>query len=296
MSPLARLLVAASLLIAPLAPSPLLVPPVAAGVDVDTKAASAVPIRRGVAFTFDDGMSGRGIREILAVAVAKRVPITFFPTANSLRKYPQLWREISAAGFAIGNHTVAHRPLPGLLKSGGADAVHAAVAGWNDVAAEIGIATIPFLRPPYGEHSKKIDAIAISAGIAHVVNWGATFADTAPRCSGTIAGRIAHATSGGQGVIVLGHTGALGRAYEPMTARIFAEVIDSYRKRKITPVSLDTMFGAPKRSIDWGLAALATSAPAKAGEPRVPTVAPRPYPRSALLLSPGAAAGVCPKP
>ena len=54
------------------------------------------------------------------------------------------------------------------------------------------------------------------------------------------------------------------------------------------------MFGAPKRTIDWSLAALATSAPAKIGEPRVPTTAPAPYRESELNLSPGAAAGVCP--
>jgi hypothetical protein len=94
-------------------------------------------------------------------------------------------------------------------------------------------------------------------------------------------------------VIVLAHTGAKGRAYEPMTARIFARVITSYRDRGITPVSLDTMFGAPQRVIDWTLAERATSAPQKPGLPRVPTAAPAPYRDAELKLSPGAAAGVC---
>ena len=241
-------------------------------------------------------MSGRGIREILAVAVAERVPVTFFPTAGSLRRYPELWREIAAAGFAIGNHTSGHHSLTDLLATKGEVAVRAAILAWVAAADEIGIPTVLFLRPPYGEHNRKTDAIAIAAGMKYVVNWGATFADTAPRCSGTIAGRIAHATSGGQGVVVLGHTGALGRAYEPMTARVFAEVIRSYRKRKITPVSLDTMYGALPRVIDWTLAARATSAPAVTGSPRVPTSTPKPYPRAALALSPGAAAHVCAAP
>jgi peptidoglycan/xylan/chitin deacetylase (PgdA/CDA1 family) len=249
--------------------------------------------RRGVAFTFDDGASARGIREILAVAVAERTPITFFPTAHSLRKFPQIWREISAAGFAIGNHTAGHHSLTDLLATEGAAAVSATITAWQAAAAELQIRTIPYLRPPYGERSAATDTIAGAAGITHVLNWGATFADTAPRCSGTIAKRIAHATIGGEGVIVLAHTGAKGRAYEPMTARIFAQVIASYRARKITPVSLDTMFGAPKRVIDWTLAELATSAPAKLGQPRVPTEAPAPYRDVELKLSPGAAAGVC---
>mgnify|MGYP003351633960 CR=1 FL=1 len=249
-----------------------------------------------MAFTFDDGMSGRGIREILAVAVAEHVPVTFFPTAGSLRKFPELWREIADAGFAIGNHTAGHRSLTNLLATEGEAAVKTAIVAWTSTAAELGIPTIPFLRPPFGEHSRTTDAIALAVGIRQVVNWGATFADTAPRCSGTIAGRIAHATNGGQGVVVLGHTGAIGRAYEPMTARVFAEVVRSYRKRRITPVSLDTMYGAPPRRIDWALAAHATSAPAVAGGPRVPTAAPKPYPRAALSMSPGAAAHVCPAP
>ena len=249
--------------------------------------------RRGVAFTFDDGMSARGIREILAVAVAERTPITFFPTAHSLQKFPQIWREISSAGFAIGNHTAGHHSLTNLLATNGAAAVSTAITAWQVAATQVGIRTIPYLRPPYGERSAATDTIAGAAGITHVLNWGATFADTAPRCSGTIAKRIAHATSGGEGVIVLAHTGAKGRAYEPMTARIFAQVIASYRARKITPVSLDSMFGAPKRVIDWNLAAQATSAPERPGQPRVPTSAPAPYSSTEMDLSPGAAAGVC---
>ena len=255
--------------------------------------ATEQPTRRGVAFTFDDGVSARGIREILAVAVAERTPVTFFPTALSLQRFPQIWREISAAGFAIGNHTDGHRSLTLLLATSGEVAVRAAITGWREEARAIGIKTIPYLRPPYGERSTATDRIAGSVGITHVLNWGATFADTAPRCSGTIAKRIAHATIGGEGVIVLAHTGAKGRAYEPMTARIFAQVIASYLDRGITPVSLDTMFGAPERVIDWTLAALATSAPAKLGQPRVPTEAPAPYRDAELKLSPGAAAGVC---
>jgi peptidoglycan/xylan/chitin deacetylase (PgdA/CDA1 family) len=85
--------------------------------------ATEQPTRRGVAFTFDDGVSARGIREILAVAVAERTPITFFPTALSLQRFPQLWREISAAGFAIGNHTDGHRSLTLLLATSGEVAV-----------------------------------------------------------------------------------------------------------------------------------------------------------------------------
>ena len=249
--------------------------------------------RTGVAFTFDDGMSARGIREVLAVAVAERTPITFFPTALSLKRFPQIWREISAAGFAIGNHTDGHRSLTLLLATSGEVAVRAAITGWREVARTIGIKVIPYLRPPYGERSIATDRVAVSVGITHVLNWGATFADTAPRCSGTIAKRIAHATSGGDGVVVLAHTGARGLAYEPMTARIFAQVIASYRDRGITPVSLDTMFGAPERVIDWTLAERATSAPQKPGQPRVPTAAPAPYRDAELKLSPGAAAGIC---
>lgn len=255
--------------------------------------ATEQPTRRGVAFTFDDGMSARGIRQILAVAVAERTPVTFFPTALSLQRFPQIWREISAAGFAIGNHTDGHHSLTDLLATEGAAAVSATITAWQAAAVELQIRTIPYLRPPYGERSAATDTIAGAAGITHVLNWGATFADTAPRCSGTIAKRIAHATIGGEGVIVLAHTGARGRAYEPMTARIFAQVIASYRDRKITPVSLDTMFGAPQRVINWTLAERATSAPQKLGQPRVPTAAPAPYRDAELKLSPGAAAGVC---
>ena len=204
---------------------------------------------RKIAFTFDDGGSERAIRGVVAVAAATGTPVTFFPFGRSLRRYPELWREIAAAGFPIGNHTLAHRFLERLRLRSGADAVYHEIRGFAELAAEERIPLIPVLRPPYGEHSPAVDAIAARAGFPYVATWNTTFADTAPLCGGSVARHFAFTTRGKGGAIVLAHVS------DELTPRILAAVIAHYRERNLTPVSLPELLGGEIPTIDWAKAA-----------------------------------------
>jgi peptidoglycan/xylan/chitin deacetylase (PgdA/CDA1 family) len=242
-----------------------------------------------VALTFDDGTNARSIRELVAVAVATRTPITFFPTAGSLRAFPALWRAVAAAGFPIANHTRNHRFLAKLLAAEGPAPVLADIRGFAAAAEAIGVPYLSVLRPPYGDRNSAVDALAAEAGFPTVAVWDTSFADTAPTCSGSVAGHVRAAGKGRSGSIVLGHARPL------LTPRILAAVIAAYRARGLEPVALPTLLTGTPVVIDWAKAAKATSAPERDGGPRVPTAAPTPY-DPADRRPPGVVEGACPAP
>ena len=69
--------------------------------------------RKVVALTFDDGYAPVNVRSILEILVTEKVKATFFINGYYLSRDPQLWREVAAAGFPVGNHTYAHSILSG---------------------------------------------------------------------------------------------------------------------------------------------------------------------------------------
>lgn len=68
--------------------------------------------RRTLYLTFDDGPNPTATERILSVLAESRTPAAFFLLGEHVRLYPDLSREVAAAGHEIGNHTQTHRKLP----------------------------------------------------------------------------------------------------------------------------------------------------------------------------------------
>ena len=246
------------------------------------------PVKQ-VALTFDDGDNERHIRQAVAVAVATQTPITFFPTGKSLRKFPNLWKAIGDAGIPIANHTVTHPNLKARYAAKGAAGVKAELQGFINVARSFKIPVVPYWRPPGGAWDANVLRVAKSLGLT-LTMWTNTFADTAPICKKGKAysktwGSFFNATrtysagtawwsktSGGTKVNVLGHV----NPYTAQTVKLLAAVIADYDGRDYEFVTVPEMATGTPNNIDWAKAALAVSAPAKAGGPRVPTSVPTP--------------------
>lgn len=239
-----------------------------------------------VALTFDDGYSVTALRELLAVAAHHEIPITLFPIGSTLLLAPNIYRAAAAAGVPIANHTRSHPFLTRLQARRGSEAVIAEIRGFAAVADSLQIPYVSIFRPPYGDRHLGTDLLAARAGFPTIATWDTSFADTAPACVGSIAGRLRRASRGEAGSIVLGHINS------PLTPRIIAEVAARYRARGLTLVTLPTLLtGAPER-IDWAAIAAAASLPARDGDPAVPTEVPEPYdPRG--RQPPGALLGDC---
>jgi peptidoglycan/xylan/chitin deacetylase (PgdA/CDA1 family) len=230
-----------------------------------------------VALTFDDGDSELHIRQVVAIAVATQTPITFFPTGRSLRKFPNLWKAIGEAGIPIANHTINHVSLTKRLSVQGRAGVVAELGGWITIAKANKIPYVKYWRPPGGALNNGVRSIAQSLGLT-LSMWTNTFADTAQICkNGKAYSRTAssfkNATKeNGDKINVLGHV----NPYTAGTAKLLAAVITNYAGRGFQFVTVPEMATGTPNNIDWAKAALAVSAPAKAGGARVPTGLPTP--------------------
>jgi peptidoglycan/xylan/chitin deacetylase (PgdA/CDA1 family) len=97
-----------------------------------------------VALTFDDGPSAY-TPAVLSVLQQYHVPATFFEVGEEVPRYPQYARQLTAAGYPIGNHTWSHADLTTLPPSGVAAQIDEAQA---EIQAVTGT-TPECLRPPY---------------------------------------------------------------------------------------------------------------------------------------------------
>ncbi len=202
-----------------------------------------------VALTFDDGYSPARVRQILNILVDNKVPATFFPYANAIRRSPSTWRAVVAAGYPVGNHTVSHLKLTTLSPA----AIRDQVCGFRAVADPLlGARSIAWFRPPYGRWSPLVARIAASCGYEHVVLWDVDSRDWTGESPLAITVR---ATVGGSGSIVLMHAGPANTPFA------LQRVIDAYRARGFQFVTIPELLarGAPAESAGTEPAAITTS-------------------------------------
>lgn len=113
--------------------------------------------RGQVALTFDDGPHSAYTREILQILKDFGVRATFFVIGENARQYPDILREIHAAGHEIGNHTDSHAFLKNLTLASTCKEVSDAAKTIEEI---VGVRPHVF-RPPGGSYSDaKIAALS----------------------------------------------------------------------------------------------------------------------------------------
>jgi peptidoglycan/xylan/chitin deacetylase (PgdA/CDA1 family) len=155
--------------------------------------------QRVVAFTIDDDYTEEIVREELAIFQREHVNATFFPVGTAVYAYPDLWKEVAAAGFPIGTHTFSHQNLTTLSYD---QMVTEIKAGSWAVTSVTGVKAVPILRPPWGAWNRTVLVAAHAAGESAVVLWNTAFDDTG---NWSIGHQIAHAEKGRYGSIILLH-------------------------------------------------------------------------------------------
>ena len=103
---------------------------------------------RSVYLTFDDGPIPESTPFILQTLKEFGIHATFFMVGDNVRKYPDLYRSIVAAGHQVGNHTYHH--LGGFK--------HIAKTYIDDVERANDLIGAHLFRPPHGamSHSQYI--------------------------------------------------------------------------------------------------------------------------------------------
>ena len=123
--------------------------------------------------TFDEGYENGHTEKILDILLDKGVPAAFFVTKSYIKENPGLIDRMVAEGHVVGNHTVRHKSSPSLSE---AEMVKELTEVADFFREATGAEMPPFFRPPMGEYSERVLAIAQNQGY-HTIFWSFAYYD-----------------------------------------------------------------------------------------------------------------------
>jgi peptidoglycan/xylan/chitin deacetylase (PgdA/CDA1 family) len=130
-----------------------------------------------IALTFDDGPNPAVTPRLLELFERHSVRATFFLIGKFARACPDLVREISARGHAVGNHTDSHARLIFHSRVG----IRDELARCQEAIASATGATPVWMRPPYGYRSPLLHGEIQRAKMKGVVMWSKSCWDWKPQ-------------------------------------------------------------------------------------------------------------------
>lgn len=173
---------------------------------------------KAIALTFDDGPWPKTTTQILDILKENNIKATFFWVGRYLQTYPEIGKQVAAAGHAIGNHTWNHQYLK-YNEDGAAREIDRTSSLIEELT---GIQTSIF-RPPGGILNNGLAAYAQKKNYA-VVMWSADSFDWRTLTESLMDNVMRQAKSGG---IVLMHDGGGNRA---RTVKALPDIIARLRK------------------------------------------------------------------
>ena len=193
-----------------------------------------------VALTFDDGFNVPACISIVNTLLAKNATATFFPNGQYVRENPSFWHWVAANGFPIGSHMTTHHDATSL------SAQQLAVnldSGRRILDGTLGLPSINVFRPPFGKYDSLTLRVAAATGYPLVVGWDVDSRDQVGVRG--VSEEVANATAGTRGSIVLMHCGS------PLTPLALPSIIDRYRARGYSFVTIPQMFDLPSPAMGW---------------------------------------------
>jgi len=106
-----------------------------------------------VVLTFDDGPWLNNTPAVLKALADQCVRATFFPIGLHATYYPEILKQVAAAGHTVGSHTWSHKDLQTIVSKKGADEARNEIEmGLSAVRMAVGGPTAPFFRFPALRH------------------------------------------------------------------------------------------------------------------------------------------------
>jgi peptidoglycan/xylan/chitin deacetylase (PgdA/CDA1 family) len=150
--------------------------------------------------TFDDGPNAGATRSILETLAAAGVPATFFLVGAHVRRFPEIARQVAAAGHEIGNHTFSHVKL----HRRGPARVRAELQQAHDAIVDVTGRAPRLFRAPHGYRNPFVGREVRRLGYT-VFGWSFGVWDSARPGAAVIRRRVARALR--PGAIILLHDG-----------------------------------------------------------------------------------------
>ncbi|MCH5184721.1 MAG: polysaccharide deacetylase family protein [Oscillospiraceae bacterium] len=127
--------------------------------------------------TFDEGYENGYTGAILDTLKKCDVKAAFFITGGYLKTEKELIRRMIDEGHIVGNHTVNH---PNLHKLSDPVKISAELSELNRAVEEEFGYTMRYMRPPEGEYSERVLAVAQSSGFKTIL-WSFAYMDWDPQ-------------------------------------------------------------------------------------------------------------------
>jgi len=180
--------------------------------------------RRQIALTFDDGPSDC-TPAVLDVLERYDLRATFFVCGENVERFPELVREITAAGHEIGNHTYSHAAL---LPRNAAQ-IRLELERTQDAIENAAGVRPRLFRPPYGVRAPSLRGIQAELGLTTVL-W-TVIANDWKLGRAAITERVLRRA--GEGGIICLHDG--NQVYHPAerreTVAALPEIVEGLRGR-----------------------------------------------------------------
>jgi peptidoglycan/xylan/chitin deacetylase (PgdA/CDA1 family) len=199
----------------------------APGFDLPWRVIRRVP-GRCVALTFDDGPHPQTTPGILAALERAGARATFFVVGEAAARWPELVRQIVAAGHCIGNHTQRHRIL--IFRT--ARQLEEEIDACQRALADAGVVTRLF-RPPHGFKPIGLHRILRQKRL-RLVAWQGSIRDTDAPGAATIVERAVALARAGRILLLHDHPRCADQ-----TARAIATIVDRYRSMGFEFVALN---------------------------------------------------------
>jgi peptidoglycan/xylan/chitin deacetylase (PgdA/CDA1 family) len=193
---------------------------------------------QAIVLTFDDGPSPGSTPLLLDLLARYNLQATFFVIGQQAEQYPELIRQIIAAGHGVGNHSWRH---DNLLMFRSVSDLAADIRQTQEVLAEQGIRPLVF-RPPVGVTGPRLGPVLGDQGLV-AVNFSCRLWDHGNRKIDNLAARGLKRLRSGD--IILLHDSCPGQAeaadyWQQELNCFFAELVRRYRV-----VPLQEMIGRP---------------------------------------------------
>lgn len=195
---------------------------------------SDVALAKVVALTFDDGPFPPFTNQIMEILKQQQVKATFFIVGRQAVVFPDLIKQLTKAGFLLGNHSFSHSRLgnaPDVVLEQELDAT-------KDLIVKAGGNEPRWFRPPYGSTSDRLAQLAAAKGY-RVVSWNVDSQDWANKDATTVVNQVVSGVK--PGAIVLLHDGGGDRSN---TVAALPQIIQSLKEQGYKFVTLDELVGA----------------------------------------------------
>jgi peptidoglycan/xylan/chitin deacetylase (PgdA/CDA1 family) len=162
------------------------------------------------------------------------IRVTFFPNGvypSWTMHAPTLRPLVDSGQVQLGNHTWSHPDLTVLSDAAVVDQISRNEKFlWNT----FGVTARPFLRPPYGARDARIDRLAADQGYWVSTMWNGTFGDSELLTPTQV---LANAKQW-----LIAHHIVIAHANYPTVTRVFNELADMIRSRRLVTVTLNDAF------------------------------------------------------